>query len=136
MRGIHSIIGVLTVLSAVTCLGNECVAPPPPKISGALCGRLIDASGVPVPNVGLRVLGDSDRTMAEVQADHKGDFLFAGLVRGKYRLTATSGGWLIEFGEFEIKTSQAQCTHPVTVQLDFACCCFGSGISKRRPPHY
>ena len=129
-------IGVVVFLSAIGCVANECVAPKPPRISGALCGRLIDATGAAVPNVGLRVQGDSNRIVADGMADSKGDFKFARLAKGKYRLTATSGGWLIEFGSFEIKAASANCTDPATVRLDLACCCFGSGISKRRPSHY
>jgi hypothetical protein len=47
-------------------------APKPPKIRGALCGRLFDATGAVVPDAGLRVLGDADRIIADVQADSKG----------------------------------------------------------------
>jgi hypothetical protein len=115
---------------------NECEAPKPPKISGALCGRLFASDGGTVPNVHLRVLGESERVIADVQADSKGDFIFPNLSKGKYRLKATSPGWLIEFGQFEIRSSKATCTNPVTVRLDVSCCCNGSGIIKKRPPHY
>ena len=124
------------VLSSVAIKANECTAPKQPKISGAFCGRVFDATGAALPNVGLRVVGESDHAVADVQADSKGDFKFPELARGKYRLTATSPGWLIEFGDFQIKTPRATCMHPVTLRLDVACCCYGSGIVKKRPPHY
>lgn len=117
-------------------MGNECVAPKPPKIRGALCGRLFDATGAAVPNVALRILGDSDRVVADVQADSRGDFIFPNLAKDGYRLKANSSGWLIEFGQFKIAEAKPVCTNPVTVRLDLACCCFGSGIFKKRPRHY
>lgn len=131
-----SIVAMAILLGSVVAAANDCVAPEPPKISGALCGRLIDATGAAVPNVGLRVLGDSNKVVADGKADSKGDFVFPDLANGRYRLTPTSGGWLIEFGEFDIKGARRTCVHPVTVRLDLTCCCFGSGISKRRPSHY
>jgi hypothetical protein len=128
---------VLAIISwPIVAQGNECTAPKPVKISGALCGRLFDATGAVVPNVGLRVVKDSDRMVADVQADSKGDFVFPALDKGKYRLKATSPGWLIEFGEFEINSSKATCTTPVTVRVDVSCCCNGSGIINKRPRHY
>jgi hypothetical protein len=126
----------VVVFSSIVVEANECVAPKPPKISGALCGRLFDSTGAAVPNVGLQVLGEADRVVADFQADSKGDFVFPNLGKGKYRLKATSSGWLIEFGQFEIVRSKAVCTSPVTVRLDVACCCFGSGITKKRPRRY
>jgi hypothetical protein len=124
------------VLSSVVVKANECTAPKQPTLSGAFCGRVFDATGAAVPNVGLRVVGASDRVVANVQANSKGDFMFPELAKGKYRLTVTSPGWLIEFGGFQIKNPRARCMHPVTVRLDIACCCYGSGIAKKRPPHY
>ena len=126
------------VLWSIVSTGNECTAPKPPKISGALCGRVIDASGTAVANVGLRVLGDRGSLVlvSDVQANAKGDFIFSNLAEGKYQPKATSPGWLIEFGQFEITESKAVCTTPVTVRLDTSCCCFGSGISKKRPRGY
>ena len=115
---------------------NECIAPKPPKISGALCGRLIDATGAAVPNVMLQVLAHSDGAIADAQSDSRGDFTFPGLAKGSYRLKTTSTGWLIEFGDFEIKNSKKSCKNPVMVRLDVACCCFGSGIIKKKPSHY
>ena len=136
MRAVRSAAATLIVLCSVFAMANECVAPQPPKISGPLCGRLIDATGAAVPKVDLEVLGDFGRVIASVQADSKGDFIFPNLARSVYQLKAISGGWLIEFGNFEVRKSGATCTHPVTVRLDQSCCCFGSGISKTRPPGY
>jgi len=136
VRAIRCAAAILVTLWSIFAAANECVAPQPPKISGPLCGRLIDATGAAVPKVDMEVLGDSGRVIASVQADSKGDFIFPSLARGAYQLKAISGGWLIEFGNFEVKKSGATCTHPVTVRLDQSCCCFGSGISKRRPRGY
>jgi hypothetical protein len=86
-----------------------------------------------VANVGLQVLDEFDRTISGVKADQKGDFVFPNLPKGKYRLKTTSVGWLIEFGRFEITKSKSLCVNPVLVRLDTSCCCFGSGIVKKRP---
>ena len=133
MRIIRLGVGIATVLCGSAAMANECVAPKPPKIRGALCGRLFDATGAAVPNVALRILGDPDRVVADAQADSKADFIFPNLAKGSYRLQATSSGWLIEFGQFRIAKSKPACTNPVTVRLDTSCCCFGSGIIKKRP---
>jgi hypothetical protein len=135
VRGFWFVVAV-SVISSCPSTANECIAPKPPRISGPLCGRLIDASGAAIPNIGLRVLGESDRMIADVQADSRGDFIFPNLAKGRYRLKTTSPPWLIEFGEFEIKRAKKTCTNPVTVRLDFSCCCFGSGIIKKRPRNY
>ncbi len=136
MTGTRFFCAAVIVLWSCMAVGNTCTAPKPSKISGALCGRLIDATGAAVPNVTLRVLGESDKIIADAEADSKGDFIFPKLAKGKYRLTPTSGGWLIEFGNFEVRSARQACVHPVTVRLDFACCCFGSGISTKRPRGY
>jgi hypothetical protein len=136
VRSLASSVAIAMAFCCSVAMANECVAPKPPKIRGALCGRLFDATGAVVPDVGLRVLGDADQIIADVQADPKGDFIFPNLAQGSYRLKATSSGWLIEFGQFEIIKSKPSCTNPVTVTLDAACCCFGSGIVKKRPRDY
>jgi carboxypeptidase family protein len=129
-------ISAAIVISSIVVEANECIVPKPAKISGALCGRVFDATGGVVPNVQLRVVDDSGNVVADVQADSKADFVFTNIAKGKYRLKATSAGWLIEFGEFEITRPKATCTNPVTVRLDIACCCFGSGIVNKRPRGY
>ena len=121
------------LFSCGIAMANECVAPKPPKIRGALCGRLVDATGAAVPDVALQIVGDSDRVIASVNADSKGDFMFPNVAEGSYRLKAASSPWLIEFGQFEIRSPKAACSHPVTVRLDASCCCFGSGIINKRP---
>ena len=114
---------------------NTCVMPGPVKISGALCGRVFDGTGAAVPNLELELLDEQGRGAAGAHADSNGDFIFPKLAKGKYRLTTTSRGWLIEGGALELKKPKRTCEHPISVQLSTSCCCNG-GISKRRPPHY
>jgi len=59
----------LIALASTPVGAKECIAPKPPKISGELCGRLIDATRAGVPNAGLQVQGDSGRTVAAGVAD-------------------------------------------------------------------
>jgi hypothetical protein len=129
------LIAVFVALWSVGVGANECIAPKPPRLSGALCGRLFDATGAVVPNLELRVLDEQRHGVADAQADAKGDFIFPNLAKGKYRLTTTSREWLIEFGDLEIKQPKPICGQPISVKLSVSCCCHG-GISKRRPPHY
>ena len=125
---------MLVVWPGVTS-ANTCIAPKPVRISGALCGRLFDPTGAVVPNVPLRVLDETGGMVLDVQADARGDFLFAHLAKGRYRLTTTTRPWLISFGDFELTTADAiTCTRPVSVYLGITSC--SGGLSKRRPPHY
>jgi hypothetical protein len=136
VRQVRWMIATVLLLSSSFAGANECVAPKPVKISGALCGRLVDATGASVPDIKLEVVDGSSFMIADAQADSKGDFAFSRLPKGNYRLKATSNNWLIEFGDFEIKSPRGSCTKPVTVRLDTSCCCFGSGIINRRPLGY
>jgi hypothetical protein len=133
VKPVSCIIAASVLLSSQLAEANECIPPKLAKISGALCGRLIDSTGAFVPDIELRVVDDSGGATADTQADSKADFIFPALVRGKRRLTTRTVPWLIEFGVFAIKTSQATGTEPMTVRLDTACCCFGSGIINRKP---
>ena len=76
MKSKGLMLAAVIVLWSTLTSANECVAPKIPKISGALCGRLIDSSGAAEPDVALRVLGDSDRIIAETKADSNGDLYF------------------------------------------------------------
>ena len=76
MKSKGLMLAAVIVLWSTLTSANECVAPKIPKISGALCGRLIDSSGAAEPDVALCVLGDSDRIIAETKADSNGDLYF------------------------------------------------------------
>jgi len=132
VKGARSVITLVAVLWSVCVRANECTAPKPPKISGALCGRLFDTTGAPIPNIKLRVTDDLGSATSDTESDSKGDFIFPRLGEGKYRLTTISPGWLVEFGKFEIKSSWTTCREPVSVYLSIFCCCYGSGIVKQK----
>ena len=114
---------------------NSCFAIKPTKISGALCGRVFDLTGAIVPNTRLRVFDTSGKVEAEKETDSRGDFLFANLPKGTYRLDADrSQGWQITFGGFQITHADSACRNPVTVDVGIMAC--SGGISKKRPKHY
>jgi Carboxypeptidase regulatory-like domain len=120
-----------------SAFGNECSAPKPVKISGALCGRVFNLIGEIIPNEKLQVLDASRGVVSEAQTDSRGDFIITHLEKGNYRLTTTAHGYLLAYAAFEIRKSQAmKCTRPVSVYLATSCCCWGDGISKNRPSHY
>jgi hypothetical protein len=125
---------LILIVWPVVMSANTCVANKPVKILGALCGRVFDPTGAVVPNVQLRVLDEAGGMISDASVDARGDFLFARLAKGKYRLT-TSRPWVISFGDFEItKPDATGCTHPVSVSLGIMSC--EGGLSKKRPPHY
>jgi len=126
---------LLILMWPVVMSANTCIANKPVRISGALCGRLFDPTGAVVPNVPLRVLDETGSTVLDLQADARGDFLFAHIAKGKYRLATTTRPWVITFGDFELTKSDATtCTHPVSVYLGLMTC--EGGLAKRKPPHY
>jgi len=129
----------LIALAAITLWplaleANTCVAPKPLKVHGALCGRVIYPDGSSVPDAELRLLDQAGALAADARSDSKADFLFPPLVKGKYRLTTTSKGFSIAFGEIEITTSKtAVCKRPLTVSLGIGGC--AGGVSRKGPPH-
>jgi hypothetical protein len=106
----------------------------PVRISGALCGRVIDSTGAIVPDAALRVVDASGKVIADAKGDSKGDFVFAEISTGRYRLTTISEGWRIQFGAFEITGTASNCWKPVTVELGIISC--SGGISKNKPKHF
>src|ERR1017187_7698137 len=99
-------------------VSNSCFATKPVKISGALCGRVFDASGAIVQDVALRVVDDSGKVIADTKVDQKGDFILSNLSKGRYRLDTPTVGWLISSGGFEITSENASsCRKPVRVYL-------------------
>ena len=116
-------------------VSNSCFATKPVKISGALWGRVFDASGAIVQDVALRVVDDSGKVIADTKVDQKGDFILSNLSKGRYRLDTPTVGWLISSGGFEITSENASsCRKPVRVYLGITSC--EGGIWKKRPKNY
>jgi hypothetical protein len=114
---------------------NTCIAPPPLKLSGPLCGRVMDASGATVPDVELRMLDKGESVVAQARADSRGDFRFPPVAKGKYRVTTTAVGFLSYIGEIEITSGKREdCKRPVSVYLAVSSC--SGGINKDKPPHF
>ena len=89
------VVPVITSLSWSAVLGaNTCMAVPPPKGSGPLCGRMLDPGGAAVPDSELRMLDTTGSVVARARADAQGDFRFPPVSKGRYRLTTTAKGFL------------------------------------------
>jgi len=100
---------VFTVmLWPMTLRANTCIAPKPVKVSGAVCGRVIYPDGSSATDARLRVLDETGTIAADVRTDSKADFLFLPLAKGKYRLTTTSAGFNIAFGDIELRVPKQQ----------------------------
>jgi|SRR5271163_2021054 len=113
---------------------NTCVALPPPKISGPLCGRVMDVSGATIPDVELRMVDKTESIVARTRADSQGDFRFPPVAKGRYRVTTTAEGFLGYIGEIEITSDKKNCGRPVSVYLTTSSC--PGGINKDKPPHF
>jgi hypothetical protein len=114
---------------------NTCVAVPPPKVSGALCGRVMDPSGAAVPDIELRMLDKTESVVAQTRADSQGDFRFPPVANGRYRVTTTAEGFRPYIGEIEITSDKKKtCRRPVSMVLALTSCM--GGISKDKPPHF
>ncbi len=114
---------------------NTCVAPPPLRISGALCGRVADPTGGAVPDIELRVEDEKGSVIGQAHSNASGDFKFPPLPRGSYRLTTTAPGFMEYIGQIEILTSnQMSCRRATSVELALTSC--QGGIDKQRPPHF
>jgi hypothetical protein len=124
----------LLILFPVPLLCNTCIDGKPVRISGLLCGNVIDPTGASVSDAALRVVDDSGKVVADAKADSKGDLIFPGISTGRYRLTTTSEGWRIQFGRFEVIRAASSCRRPVTVELGVISC--SGTISKKRPKHF
>jgi len=114
---------------------NSCIATPPVRITGALCGRAMDMSGEVVPDVELRVLDKDGSTVAGARTNSNGDFKFPLLPVGSYRLTTSTPGWKEFIGQVEMLVpNQTSCKKPTTVVLGIQSC--EGGISKNKPRHF
>jgi hypothetical protein len=134
VKRLASILLLACFIFPTELLSNTCIKGKPVRISGALCGRIIDPTGAIVPDAVLRVVDDSGNVIADAKVDSKGDFIFPTLSTGRHRLTTISEGWRIQFGGFEITHPASSCRRPVTVELGVISC---SGmIVNRRPKHY
>ncbi len=129
-------LGFLTIFMMLPAdlLCNTCIEAKSVRISGRLCGRVIDPTGAIVSDAALRVIDNSGKVVADTKADSKGDFIVPAILAGRYRLTTTSEGWRIQFGGFEITRTSSSCRKPVTVELGIISC--SGGISKSRPKNF
>ena len=128
---------LLLVVCAVQWSGsvqaNTCVGGPPVKISGALCGRTLDIAAEVEPNVDLQVVDDNGSIIGQAHSNSKGDFKFAPLPQGLYRLTTTTPGWKNIVGQIEIEgVNQSSCRRPTTVVLGIQSCEGGIGNDRLR----
>jgi Carboxypeptidase regulatory-like domain len=114
---------------------DTCVASPPPKVEGALCGRVFDPAGATVADIDLRAVDKAGSVVGHAHTDSKGDFRFSLLPEGIYRLTTTAPGWHDFIGEVHVVNSKkTTCKQPLTVVLAVTSC--QGGISKRKPAHW
>lgn len=114
---------------------NSCVGAPPVKISGAFCGRIIDAAGYLETDGELQVVDGNGSVIARTSANSKGDFKFPPLRKGSYRVMTTAKGFMPYVGQLEILSSNAAtCRRPTTVVLGTESCV--AGIGKDKPPHF
>ena len=70
-----------------------CLLVPAAFAVSSLSGSLTDPAGSVVPGATIRLLGSSDFTISETLTDNQGQFYFANLTTGKYRITAESPGF-------------------------------------------
>lgn len=111
---------------------NTCIAPPPLRISGAVCGRVTDPSGAAVADVELRVVDDKDSVIGLTRSNSNGDFKFSPLSKGLYRLTTTAPGFISYIGQIEIlHPNEMSCRRPISAELGLRSC--DSSVSKNRP---
>ena len=114
---------------------NSCVAAPPVKISGAFCGRVIDASGAIETAGELRVVDEDGATISHTSVNAKGDFEFPPLPAGTYRVMTTAPGFRDYVGSVRIlRSGQTSCRKPATVALGIQSC--EGGIGNNKPPHF
>lgn len=134
MKKLLIILTLAGLIIPVRVWSNTCVAGKPMKISGALCGRVIDPTGAVVPDAGLRIVDTSGKPIADAKANSNGDFRFPQISAGQYRLTTTSEAWRIQFGGFQVTRAASKCRKPVTVRLGIMSC--QGDIEKKRPHHF
>jgi hypothetical protein len=121
---------------SVEVQANTCVAGPPARISGALCGRVIDVAGDIETDGELRVVDQGGSVVGRTSVNSKGDFKLPPLAEGSYRLTTTAMGFREYVGALEIMApGQTSCRKPVTVVLGFTSCTGGIN-DKDRPRHF
>ena len=130
----HLALAFVISLGALTLQANTC-AHKRLRISGPLCGRVLDPTGAVVSNIDLSVVDETGGLVADARSNSAGDFKFSPLPKGKYRLKTTAPGWLADIGEFEISQSNtSECKGPISVTLALYAC--GGGLGKAKPPHY
>lgn len=124
-------VGVLFVSMALltTPMGADtCLAPKNPVKASVVCGRVTAQNGEFVPNIELQLVR-RDETVATVQTDSAGDFMFGAIPKGDYDLTTKAKGWHL-FWPVTVTSTKAQskCSQPLEVRVSIRSC--GQGISK------
>jgi len=111
---------------------NTCIAPPPLKISGAVCGRVTDPTGAAASDVELRVVDEKGSVIGQARSNSSGDFKFSPLLKGLYRLTTTAPGFMGYIGQIEIlHPHEMSCRRPISAELGLRSC--DGGVSKNKP---
>ncbi|HYO74911.1 MAG TPA: carboxypeptidase-like regulatory domain-containing protein [Thermoanaerobaculia bacterium] len=85
---------LLASVLTVSCHRESPTAPAPPAstTSAQFVGRTLDPQGVPVPNVELSIMSESNVVSARVVSDAEGRFTIAGLQPGGYGVSFRVNG--------------------------------------------
>jgi len=113
-------------LSADTCSTAKAL-----KVSGAVCGKVLDVTGALVPNVDLLMVDTNGAEVSGVRSDSNAEFAFPALAKGKYKVSSVSP-WRIFSGAIEVTSSKQTlaCKRPVFVYLGVGDCSGGVSWSK------
>lgn len=76
---------IVLLLGAVSTLHAQGV--------GQVQGRVVDPSGAVVPQATVRIMAQAKGSSREVKTNSKGEYLFAGLAPGQYRISVTAAGF-------------------------------------------
>src|SRR5499427_3847975 len=91
------------------------VSVPPALASTSLSGNMVDPQGSVIPGATVRLLRRADSLRNETQTDSQGQFFFANLDPGEYRLTAESPGFVPVTRTIAISDG-----HPQTEKISFS----------------
>ena len=101
-------VGSAFLLWCVVCV-------PPAVASTSLSGNVADPQGGVIPGATIRLLRRADSLRNETQTDSQGQFFFANLDPGEYRLTAESPGFVPVTRTIAISDG-----HPQTEKISFS----------------
>src|ERR1051326_5746540 len=61
--------------------------------TGAISGKVVDSTGLPVPNVQVTITGESTNTLFKTVTSESGDFVINYLMPGAYRIQFVASGF-------------------------------------------